>query len=148
MRQLTQKTKTILAKTAVAAGASDITDATAIDTSGYEGVRFIFAFGTITAGAATSVAACSLDTNSPTPGTDDIAGSKITVVDTADDSIFIIDIHKPVKRYVRPFVKRATQNAVVNSIVAELYGPHVMPVVKDTTTTGQNLLAGPANGTA
>lgn len=148
MRQLTQNTKTLLAKTAVAAGTTDITDATAVDCAGYEGVRFIFAFGTITAGAATSVAACSLDTSSPTPGTDDIAGSKITVVDTADDTIVILDIHKPIKRYVRPFVKRATQNAVVNSIIAELYKPHTMPVTKDTTVTAQNLLASPANGTA
>lgn len=148
MRQLTQNTKTSLAKTTVAAGTTDITDATAIDTAGYEGVRFIFSFGAITGSAVTSVAACSLDTSSPTPGTDDIAGSKITVADTADDTIFILDIHKPVKRYVRPFVKRATQNSVLNSIIAELYGPDKMPVTKDASVTGQTLLAGPANGTA
>jgi hypothetical protein len=148
MRQLTQNTKTFLAKSAVAAGSSNVTDASVIDTSGYEGVRFIFSFGTITANAVTSVGACSLDTSSPTVTTDDILGSGITVADTADDSIFILDIHKPVKRYVRPWVKRATANAVVNSIIAELYGPSKMPVTKDTTCTSQTLLAGPANGTA
>jgi len=146
--QQTQNTKVILCKTAVAAGSTDITDATAVDTSGYNGVRFIFTMGAITSGAATSVAACSLATSSPTPGTDDIAGSKITVVDTADDSVFILDVYKPLLRYVRPFVKRATQNAVVNSIVAVLYEPKAMPVTKDSTVTGQTLLVSPANGTA
>ena len=147
--QLTNHVKTILAKTTVAAGASDITDATAIDTMGYEGVRFIFSFGTITAGAATSVAAASLATSSPTPGTDDIAGSSITVADTADDKIFILDIYKPALRYVRPFVKRATQNSVLNSIIAELYGHSGLhPIAKDATVITQELSVSPANGTA
>jgi hypothetical protein len=146
--QLTPNVLTVLCKTAVAAGSTDITDATVVDTSGYTGVRFIFAFGTITSGAATSVAAAGKATNTPTPGTDDIAGSKITVVDTADDTIFVLDINKPLQRYIRPFVKRATQNAVVNSIVAELYGPIKGPVTADASVTSQNLLVGPANGTA
>lgn len=147
--QLTNNVKTILAKTAVAAGITDITDAAAIDTAGYEGVRFIFSFGAITAGAVTSVAAASLDTSSPTPGTDDLAGSKITVADTDDDKIVIVDVRRPRLRYVRPFVKRATQNAVLNSIVAELYGHSgVQPIAKDASVASQELWVSPANGTA
>lgn len=147
--QLTNAVKTILCKSAVAAGASDITDATAVDTAGYDGVRFIFSFGTITAGAATSVAAASLATSSPTAGTDDIAGSSITVADTADDKIFILDISKPRLRYVRPFVKRATQNSVLNSIIAELYSHSgLQPIAKDATVITQELHVSPSNGTA
>ena len=147
--QLTNEVKTILCKSAVAAGSSDITDATAVDTAGYEGVRFIFSFGAITGSAVTSVAAASLATSAPTPGTDDIAGSSITVPDTADDKIFILDIYKPALRYVRPFVKRATQNAVLNSIIAELYGHSGLhPIAKDATVIAQELSVSPANGTA
>lgn len=146
--QMTAEVKTILAKTAVAAGATDITDAAVADTEGFEGVRFIFSFGAITAGAATSVAVAALDTSSPTPGTDDVAGSSITVPDTADDKLFIIDIHKPARRYNRPFVKRATQNAVLNSIVTELYGPRKSPVAKDASVSAQELSVSPANGVA
>jgi hypothetical protein len=146
--QLTPRTLTVLCKTAVAAAATDITDATAVDTAGYSGVRFIFAFGAIVAGAATSVAAAGKATSSPTPGTDDIAGSKITVADTADDTIVILDIANPQQRYVRPFVKRATQNATVNCIIAELYGPIKAAVTADASVTSQSLLVGPANGTA
>lgn len=147
--QLTNAVKTILCKSAVAAGATDITDATAVDTAGYDGVRFIFSFGAITSGAVTSVAAASLATSSPTAGTDDILGSSITVGDTNDDKIFILDIAKPKLRYVRPFVKRATQNAVLNCIVAELYGHSgLQPIAKDATVITQELHTSPANGTA
>src|SRR4051812_27028042 len=113
---LTQRIKTILAKVAVAAGATDITDATVIDTAGYDSVRFIFVFGAITAGAVTSTGVAGKATNTPTPGTDDLAGSKITVADTADNTVVITEITHPQQRYLRPFVKRATQNAEVPAI--------------------------------
>ena len=146
--QLTNQIKTVLCKTAVAAGTTDITDATAVDMQDYEGVRFIFAFGAITAGAATSVALAGLATSSPTPGTDDLLGTKITVADTDDDKLVILDLHQPAQRFIRPFVKRATQNSVVNSIVAELYGPKKLPVVKDATVTAQELHVSEPAGTA
>jgi len=147
--QLTNETKAILAKTAVAAGATDITDATAVDTQGFNGVRFTFAFGAIVAGAVTSVAAAGAATSSPTPGTDDLAGTKITVADTDDDKIVVLDIYRPAQRYIRPFVKRATQNATVNAILAELYGSaRKEPVAKDTTVASQELHVSPAVGTA
>lgn len=148
MSQFTAKTKTVLCKTAVAAGSTDITDATEIDMANWEGVRFIFCFGAITTGAATSIGVTGKATTGGTPGTDDLAGSKQTVADTDDDSVFITDIFQPAQRYIRPFVKRATQNAVVNCIVAELYGPRKSPVTQDTTVHGQELWVSPAVGTA
>ena len=147
--QLTKNIKTILAKTNVAAGATDITDASVIDTAGYEGVRFIFAFGAIVAGAVTSVAAAGKAANDPAAGTDDLAGTKITVADGDDDKIVILDIHKPAQRFIRPFVKRATQNATLNGIVAELYGgPRSAPVTADASVAAQESHVSPAVGTA
>lgn len=146
---MTNYVKTVLCKSAVAAGATDITDATAIDMAGYDACRFIFSFGTITAGAATSVAVAALDTSSPTPGTDDLAGSKITVADDADNTLFILDIVRPRYRYLRPFIKRATQNAVVNCVIAELYRKSgALPVAKDSTVTAQEIHVSTAQGAA
>lgn len=150
-RSLLEETKVTLCKTAVAAGAADVTDATVIDMLGYEGVQFHFHFGTITAGAATSCKLASLATASPTLGTDDVAGSSVTVVDTDDDTVVIIDLYRPRLRYVRPGVKRATQNAVVNSIVAVQYGAKKgsQRTLQDTATvTHTKQLISPANGTA
>ena len=146
--QLTPNIKTTLCKTAVSAGTTDVTDATVIDMQNWEGVRFIFPFGAIVSGAATSVAVAGKDTNSPTPGTDDLEGTKITVVDTADDTIVIVDVYQPRQRYLRPFVKRATQNATVNCIIAEQYGPRKTPITQDTSVTATNLKVSPAIGTA
>lgn len=145
---LTPNLKTTLCKTAVSAGTTDVTDASVIDMQNWEGVRFIFALGAIVSGAATSVAVAGKDTNSPTPGTDDLEGTKITVVDTADDTLVIVDVYQPRHRYIRPFVKRATQNAAVNAIFAEQYGPRKMPITQDTSVTATNLKVAPAVGTA
>lgn len=146
--QLTNITQTILAKTAVAAGSTDITDATTIDMSGYNGVRFIFSFGTLTAGQVTSVAAAGKATSPPVAGTDDLVGTKIALADGDSNKIVILDIYKPQLRYVLPFVKRATQNAVLNSIIAELYDPIKMVVAKDSSVTAQEIHISPAVGTA
>lgn len=147
--QLTNKVKTTLCKTAVAAGTTDITDATVIDMAGYEGCRFIFSFGAITGSAVTSIAVAALATSSPTPETDDMIGTGISVADTADDTIYIIDIYKPRLRYLRPHVQRATQNAVLNCIIAEQYGHSGLePIAKSATVTTQELHVSPAQGTA
>jgi hypothetical protein len=149
MRQLTNVVKTVLCKNSVAAGATDITDATVIDMAGYDGVRFIFGFGVITAGAATSIGVAGKATNTPTPGTDDLTGSKQTVADTADNTVFICEITHPQQRYLRPFVKRATQNAVVDFVLAELYRHNGKnPITQDATVSGTEIFDAPAVGTA
>lgn len=148
---LTNKVKTIRAHAPVAAGSSDITDATVIDMQGYEGVRFIVGFGAITSGAATSIdvqqAAAKTSDTALTSGAD-LEGSKITVADTDDNTLVITDILKPRERYVQVQVQRATQNAVVDLIIAELYGAHKLPVTKDTTVSTQEMHQSPAEGTA
>jgi hypothetical protein len=149
MPQLSNTVKTILCLNSAVAASTDITTAAVVDTEGYDGVRFIFGFGAITAGAATSTGVAGKSTNTPTPGTDDLAGSKITVVDTADNTIMITDIQHPQLRYMRPFVKRATQNAVVDFIIAELYQHDgKLPVVQDASVTLIELWDAPAVGTA
>lgn len=148
MNQLSNVVKSILCKTAVAAGATDITDATAVDTQGFEGVRFHFLIGTMTSGTVTSVAAASKASSAPTPGTDDLAGSKQTIADTESNKIVTLDVFRPALRYVRPFVKRATQNCVINGIIAELYGPIKSPVDTDASLSAQKLQISPAIGTA
>lgn len=141
--------KTILLKNSVVAGSSDITDATVVDTAGYDAVRFITGFGVITSGAATSTGVSGKAVNTPTPGTDDVAGSKVTVLDTEDNTIVITEITHPQQRYLRPFVKRATQNAVVDFILCEL-SSHTgkSPVTADATVSHTKTLDAPANGTA
>lgn len=145
---LLNRTKRILCKTNVAAGTSDITDATAVDTQGFRGCMFIFAFGAITTNAVTGVRVAGLDTSSPTEGTDDLAGTALSVADSYDDKIVTVDIYRPTTRYLRPVVDRATQNAVLNSIVAILYDPIDIPVTADSSEGASELTVSPIAGTA
>ena len=149
MQLLTNHVKTVVCAAMVAAGAADVTTAAVIDTQGYDAVRFIFVFGAIVAGAVTSTGVAGKATNNPVPGTDDLAGSKQVVADTDDGTIKITDITHPQQRYLRPFVKRATQNAEVAAIICELYRHSgKLPVTQDATVTGVETFDAPAVGVA
>lgn len=141
--------KFVRCKNAVAAGAADITDATGVDTAGFDSVCFVFEFGAIVSGAATSVKAQSSSDNGSTDTYADIAGTSITVGDDQDNKVAILDIHRPPERYVKPFVARATQNATLEGIIAILYNGNASPVTQDTTVMATSELHwSPAVGTA
>ena len=151
MQHLTNKVKTFRAHAPVAAGATDITDSLVIDMANYEGVRFIVGFGAIVSGAATSIkvqqALAKTSDTALTSGAD-LLGSAITVADTDDNKLVISDIIRPRERYVQVHVLRATQNATVDLIVAELYGARKLPITQDTTVASAETHASPAEGTA
>jgi len=128
--------------TAGLAAATSITGST-IDTNGFTGVLFLVHFGTIVSGAATSLKVEHSD-NSDMSSNADITGTSQTVADTDDNKVFYVDINRPVKRYVRLLVSRATQNSTV-SAVAIPYGPNDAPFTQ--TATGEKFV-GPASGTA
>lgn len=129
---------------AVAAGTSD-QNGTGVDCAGYDGVVFICAMGSITAGAVTSVKAQQSSDDGSADTYDDLAGSAVTIPDDGDNGIFWIDVRAPRKRYVRPVVERGTQNAVIDGIVALRYRNVKVPVTQ--TATGEKHYH-PAEGTA
>lgn len=151
MQNLTNKILTQIAHAPVAAGSTDVTDCNVIDTQGYEGVRFIVGFGTITTGAVTSIRAQQSDVKasatSLTNGAD-LEGSGIAVGDGDDNKLVIMDIYRPRERYVQLVIKRATQNAVVDFAIAELYGARKLPVSASSDVASQELSVSPAEGTA
>lgn len=151
MQALTNKVLTQLAHAPAVAGSADITDSFVVDMQGYDSVRMCVAFGTITGSAVTSIRAQHADAKTSatalTSGAD-ILGSDVTVADTYDNKIAILDIVKPAKRYVQLVIKRATQNAVVDYAWYELYGPRKLPVTKDANVAVQEITVSPASGTA
>ncbi len=119
---------------AVVAGTSD-QNGTSIDMQGsgyqFESVCFYVGFGVITGSAVTSVKA---QTSSDNSNWNDILGSDITVADSDDTSIVVLDIVKPLERYIRCVVLRGTQNAVIDFGLALQYDTKIEPVVHDATT--------------
>jgi hypothetical protein len=151
METPTQSMKTIRLKAdgtsyTAAAGTSNI-NTEVVDCAGYDGVRLKIAFGTITAGAATSIKAQQGQISSLSDAAD-LEGTAQTVADTDDNKVFVIDIFRPRERYVRAAILRATQNSVVDYVEAELYGPRVKPVTQDATIGGNEIFNSPAEGTA
>ena len=126
---LANRTRVYVSANAAAAGTSAI-NGTAIDTQGFESVRFLAILGDVTA---TSVVTLKAQSGAASDGSDatDITGATTASftagASDADNKVLSLDVIKPTKRYVRPVLTRTTANAVVQAIIAELYGAHKNP---------------------
>lgn len=128
-----------------AAGSTDISGTT-LDMAGFESVMMVVTFGAITSGAVTSIKAQQGDASNLSDAAD-MEGTAQTIADTDDDKTFYIDLIKPTKRYVRLYVDRGTQNAVVASALYIQYDPKKLPISHGTGVSGETH-AGPDEGTA
>ena len=133
---------------ATVAGAAD-QNCSAVDMSGFEGVIFIASFGDITSGAVTALKA-QQDTASGMGTAQDLEDSAVDVADDDDDQTAILTIHRPRERYVRAVIERATQNAVIDGVIAIQYGAGKKPPAHDTDNTivESKILVSPDEGTA
>lgn len=151
MSQPTAGSKITIVNGAVAAGTTAVTGASVIDMSDYESCRFIFEFGAITAGQACKCIIAQSNTNPPlTDGTQDAAGSGTTFSDTASTNTgVIIEVQKPLFRYLLAYINRTSQNVAVNSITAIQAGPKKLPVTQDAVSIAKTTkVISPAVGTA
>jgi len=148
MHALTEEVKVSLAINATegAAGTTDVSGDIQ-DMAGFEAVAFAVTFGAITANAVTSVKVQQGD-ESDLSDAEDVAGSSITVADDDDDQVFISDIIRPEKRYVRVVVDRGTANAVVASALALQYRAKEMPVTQSADVGASERHYAPVGGTA
>jgi len=72
----------------------------------------------------------------------------VTVADSDDNKITIIEVVHPRERYLRTIVSRATANSTVDGILAVLSHPSKMPTTQDSTVQESESHASPAEGTA
>jgi len=151
MPQLSNATKVTRVLSAVGAGTTTQTS-TAIDMAGFDGVRFIVCLGAVTSTGIPAVKGTQADTSAGSPvAFADILGSLGTAytASTDDNKVWVLDIYRPARRFVKCVVTRGTANAVIDSIVAEQYGGHVQPKADDATTVlGRKLIVSAADGTA
>ena len=141
MKNLLNGIKVIDLHVAAVAAASSITDATVVDTQGYEGCVFMAKFGTSAVDNGLKV---QQDTVVGFGGGADLEASKILLDGTS--KVAIADVYRPKERFLKPIVLRGT-SSTLDSLVAILYGPRKQPVTQGTTTTGE-LNVSPAEGTA
>lgn len=133
----------------VAAGQTAVDPSSGVDCSDCEGVLYLVWFGTITATAVTSLKVQQSSDNGVADGYSDVAGSAVTVLDSNDDRLFLVNHHMPQKRYSKLYISRGTANAVVNGVLAIKYGLKTQPATQSTAhVANSKLLIAPAEGTA
>lgn len=142
---LSKEIKVTRVMNGVAAGVT-AQNSSSVDMQNFDSVMFVAMFGSITAGAVTSVNAAQSDDDSTFA---DLAGTGITVADSDGDQVAVIDLERPVGRYVRCEISRATQNAVIDGVLAIQYRGRTKPTTHDVSTViASELHVSPDEGTA
>lgn len=130
---LSHQIKTVRVQNAVAAGTTD-QQSSGVDTTGADGVRFVVGFGTLTAGQVTSAKLQCSDDDGDADDYTDLANVETAALADADSNkLLILDVVRPPKKYVRLYEDRATQNAVIDFAVAELYNLRDVPTSTHST---------------
>lgn len=146
MNSMLKECKMTRVMTAQAAGTDDV-NSDVVDMQGFEGVEFCACFGTLTASAVTSV---KVQQGAKSDGSDmaDLAGTSVSIADTDDNKMVLVDVYRPEKQYVRLVVDRGTANAVIDCVCACQYGARKVPVTQSTTVAASEFHVSPAEGTA
>lgn len=140
--------KTIRVLNGVAAGTTAQTSS-AIDTSGFDGVKIYSSFGAITATAVTSVKVQQSSDDGVADTYADLLGTSVNVAADDDNQVVVHDIYRPRERYLKVVISRATADAVIDGVVAVLYDQRTAPTTDDAATVvARETHTSPAEGTA
>lgn len=121
---LTKETLIKAVSDPVVAGASIDQNTTILDMSGFDGVAFIVP---ITDSVATAVATLKAEQNSANSdtGMTAITGATATLTCAVNDDlngqVLIVDVNKPVERYVQGVLTSATANIAYGNVIAVQY---------------------------
>jgi hypothetical protein len=136
--QLATSVKPIRVSNAVAAGNTPVNSAW-VDVSNADGVRFIAMFGALTANQVTSVklqGACLANQADAADLRDSSTNAVIQTANLADadtNKTAVVEVYKPKVRFVRAVVNRATANAVVDGVLAQLILRNPLAYTADAT---------------
>ena len=120
-----------------------------LDMSLFQGVMMIVKVIAVGAGATYTIKAQQSDDDGSADAYSDLEGTSQTIADSDDDQIFIIDLVKPIKRYVRLYVSKDGANTCSEAAVYVQYDARELPVtqtVADEVTYERHIE--PSEGTA
>ena len=112
-----------------------------IDMAGWTGVMFVAHLGDVTTGSVLGFAAHGSDLSGS--GFDDLENPLAFTAGAtdADNKLLILDVVRPVHRYVQAVLSRGVASAVCNGILAIKYGPISAPVTQGATVLASRTLA-------
>lgn len=148
MQNLLKDIKLTRVLNSVAAGTTNQTGST-LDMSGWDGVTFIAMLGALTATQVTGIKAQQGQASNMSDAAD-LQGTNVgPMADGDSNKCIVLDVYRPVERYVRCILIRGTANAVIDGVIAVQYRGRKSPVVQDTTTIALNeAWVSPPEGTA
>jgi hypothetical protein len=130
---------------AVAAANNTDDNSSRFDMAGYDGVLFVT---TITDSAATGVATLTVEANTADSdsGMAAISGAVATKTCTVNDDIngklLIVDVYRPLKRYVQGVRTSGTANIAFGEVLAIRYKGRKLPVTQGTTVAASTQVVG------
>ena len=130
MHHLFRNVKVIRSCTDIAAG-STVYQGAIVDTRGFRGAAFEAILGTLTTLAVGNLHVEGANTSATTDMVD-LEASAVAFTDAQQGAVLLCDVGRPLRRYMRPVVHRATANAVINSMNAYLYNPVQAAVTHST----------------
>ena len=137
---LSMDVKLIKVGTAAGAGTTDVVS-DVVDTQGFNGVAF---FGSLAAVNSANYAQAAQGLQSNMSDAAPLSGSKATPAANGDS--FLLDISRPIKRYVQLTIKRGVSTAI-GDVYAVLYSPMHSPTVHGSTISAVSKLTSPDEGT-
>ena len=139
MRNLSKNTA-LTKVLALSTSAGTALNSASVDMDGFEGVMFFGRIATANAANFANLAQSSDDSTFV-----DLTGTKVVPGDDADS--FLIDVYRPLDRYVRCEVDRGGADTIVGDIYAIQYGARKAPTTHGTTVDAETHIS-PAEGTA
>ena len=137
---LSMDVKLIKVATAAGAGTTDVVS-DVVDTQGFNGVMFVGSVGAANA-ANYAQAAQGLQSNMSDAAT--LSGSKAAPAANGDS--FLVDVSRPMKRYVQLTIKRGA-STTTGDVYAILYSPMHSPTTHGSTISAAAKLTSPDEGT-
>lgn len=139
IKHLVQSCRTFQVANAAAAATSAVNSST-VDATGAQGVRFVAALGDVTTGC---VLGLKIQAGALSDGSDaaDVAGASTAFTAGATDAdvkLLAVEAFSPTKQYYRAVLTRTTANAVVNSIIADVFH------LRNQPATGGDVVGTPA----
>jgi hypothetical protein len=130
-----------------AAGLSDPVADLGIDCSGYDRATFFVAWGAIVAGGVQSIDVFQSDDDGVVDSYSGLVGN-VDVADDDDNKITMLEIYRPLKRWLKVRAVRATQNATIELMWCILSDPSVSGAALSSTISGYEEHVSPVEGTA
>lgn len=138
-----------ISPTAGVAGQTTLTGA-ACDTEAVacDGVLVVVHMGGITTAGVQSLKVQQSDDDGNEDDYSDLEGSEQTIADNADGKVFMVDVKRPAKRYLKVIVERATQDSACSAMYY-LYGLRNLPATHASANVGgYEKYVAPDEGTA